>query len=929
MANKLFYGMIAIAAFMLFALIPVARAGYIEVGKDGKTIIHVKVALLPDPTNPDAAVRARYQVVRAFEKDFPAIFAKKYRAKYKADMAKYGNFDWDKVEIQLDKFSGLRVEGVETDLLAIAGGIAPDVLYINFRKSDNYIRSHFLTPLDSYFESMPKKEFDRYSKSKVWPAICRKGPDGKKHIWAIPSDGILGRVVVYRKDLFEDKGVPFPTKEWTWEDLLDKAKKLTDPVKGTYGVGLGAGKHESWYWITFLWSAGGDVMTYDEKTDQWTCVFDSDAGVKALDFYTRLCAERWRDSDGKITRGYAYKEAAERDAKWERGEIGMKFAYIEEQLLSKLNPEAVGIVPVPLGPPGSDGKRIRSAEINCRMLGLYSQVKSQVIRDAAWEYMSYMDSEKAQGIRTRVMVEAGYGSFIHPKYLKKYGYADLLRLAPKGWAETFDIALETGSPEPYGKNSNVAYDLMTYPMQEADQLSRQDELPKDKKARYKILKAILVKHCDRANEIMIGRISKREMFWRRVLAWTVLTVIFGTFFFVFRHIFKTFSPPEDDVALAGKKWDFKKFHWAYVILIPACVTILLWRYVPLGRGSMMAVLDYQLIGKSTFVGVDNFANILVDSDWWNAVYNATRYSFLVMALTFLPPIILAILLQEIPTGKLFFRIIFYLPAVITGLVTALLWKQFYDPVRTGVLNRVILSVPAIGFIALGAMLMIICLMFANRLRIYEMYLAMWFFVVAGLLLLITVGSLAMPVMFPHVETVIKADTSFFAQCWIYFSRLFKFTPEAYQWLKSSDTAMLACVIPMVWAGMGPGCLIYLAALKGIPEDFYEAADIDGATFIDKILFVVFPTLKMLIIIQFVGVFIQSWYRATANVLAMTGGGGNTETAGLRIWFTAFTFLKFGSATAMAWMLGFLLIGFTVHQLRILSRVEFKANTGTK
>ena len=37
--------------------------------------------------------------------------------------------------------------------------------------------------------------------------------------------------------------------------------------------------------------------------------------------------------------------------------------------------------------------------------------------------------------------------------------------------------------------------------------------------------------------------------------------------------------------------------------------------------------------------------------------------------------------------------------------------------------------------------------------------------------------------------------------------------------------------------MGPGCLIYLAALKGIPDDFYEAADIDGAGFIDKILFV--------------------------------------------------------------------------------------------
>ena len=207
------------------------HAGYIEVDKNGQTIIHVKAWNLPDPTNADAVVRARYQVVRAFEQDFPKIFAKKYRAKYKADLKKYGNYNWDDVSIQMDKFSGLKVEGVETDLLAIAGGIAPDILYINFRKSDNYIQSNFVSPLDSYFESMPKAEFEKYRKSKVWPVIYRKGPDKKKHIWAIPSDGVLGRVVVYRKDLFEENNIPFPTKDWTWEDLLRISKNLQTAKK--------------------------------------------------------------------------------------------------------------------------------------------------------------------------------------------------------------------------------------------------------------------------------------------------------------------------------------------------------------------------------------------------------------------------------------------------------------------------------------------------------------------------------------------------------------------------------------------------------------------------------------------------------------------------------------------------------------------------
>ena len=163
------------------------------------------------------------------------------------------------------------------------------------------------------------------------------------------------------------------------------------------------------------------------------------------------------------------------------------------------------------------------------------------------------------------------------------------------------------------------------------------------------------------------------------------------------------------------------------------------------------------------------------------------------------------------------------------------------------------------------------------------------------------------------------------------SRLFDCNAEPYRWLFNENTAMISCVIPMVWAGMGPGCLIYLAALKGIPVDYYEAADIDGATFIDKILFVVFPTLKALIVINFVGVFISSWYSSTGNILVMTGGDAatRTETAGLYIWYKAFTYLDFGPATAAAWMLAFMLIGFTIYQLRILSKVEFRAGGNKK
>ena len=896
----------------LFFIFCSAFAGHIE-EINGKTIIHVKVFQLPDPTRTDAYTRAECAAVKAFIEEFPKIFAKKYRARYKADPAKYGNYNWDNVEIQLEQFSGIQVEGVETDLLAIAGGMAPDILYINFRKSDNYIRNSFLYPLDKYFKEMSKEQIDFRVHKKLWPVIKRKGGGSKEHIWAMPYGGTVGKVLLYRKDLFDENGLKYPDKNWTWNDMLTACKKITDPAKGLYGLYLFLGKHESWSWITFLWSAGGEAMSYNPVTDKWRCVFDSPEAAEALDFYLRLKTEKWID-DGNIRRGYVSLDSSESGVKWNRGEIGMMFAYIDERLFSTINPDVTGMCPVPLGPTGK-----RGGELNSRMMGLFSQIKEPAVRDAAWEYMFFYDSEEAMRIKTKIMVEGGLGNFINPKYLRMFGYADLERLAPKGWSDTFDISIKTSRPEPYGKNSNYAYDMMTFPIQEAEQLALNEELPEDKVERLKVLQNILKEACAKANEEMIGIVTPKERLKRRITAWIALAAIAVAFGFVFRKIFKIFSPPPE----AGKqraKWAFEKYKWAYLLLLPALLLILVWQYIPLIRGSGMAFFDYRLLGESAWVGIDNFGDLLFDTYWWASVWNALRYSFLVMALTFLPPVILAVFLQEIPKGKIFFRTVYYLPAVVTGLVTVLLWKQFFDPSENGMLNAILLKIPAGGFVLIGLLLGTIAILFANRLRFYGFYWGTGLFIAAGVIVFLACCAPAMGILFPNGENFLSALSALPG-------RFLQTRPEPFRWLSDPDTSMLACVIPMVWAGMGPGCLIYLAALKGIPNDYYEAADIDGATFIDKLLFVVFPHLKFLIIINFVGAFIGSWYSATGNILVMTGGGAGTETAGLHIWYKAFTYLKFGPATAMAWMLGFILIGFTVHQLRMLSKVEFKAGGG--
>ncbi len=320
---------------------------------------------------------------------------------------------------------------------------------------------------------------------------------------------------------------------------------------------------------------------------------------------------------------------------------------------------------------------------------------------------------------------------------------------------------------------------------------------------------------------------------------------------------------------------------------------------------------------SVWIGVDNFANVIWEPQWWSSLYNSFCYSFLVVGLTFIPPIVLAVLLEEVPYGKILFRTIFYLPAVITGLVVIYLWKSFYGKEHTDLLNSLVLGIPAIGYTLIGLGVLVFLSMFARRLWLQQVRVVSIICVVVG------VGLFIFFYTFTH-DIVMDLTTGTDVP-WYY--ALFQKNLNPYDWLGDRKTALLSCVIPMVWAGMGPGCLIYLAALKGIAPDFYEAADIDGATFIDKILFIVIPTLKALLIIQFVGVFVASW-KSSAYILAMTGLDKKTKVAGLKIFEDAYVLLDFGTATSEAWMLGFLLIGFTIYQLRILSRLEFKT-TGNK
>jgi len=105
----------------------------------------------------------------------------------------------------------------------------------------------------------------------------------------------------------------------------------------------------------------------------------------------------------------------------------------------------------------------------------------------------------------------------------------------------------------------------------------------------------------------------------------------------------------------------------------------------------------------------------------------------------------------------------------------------------------------------------------------------------------------------------------------------------YDWLQSSDSALIAIIIMSIWQGVGFQMIIFLAGLQDIPEDLYEAAGIDGASIWQKFRFVTLPMLRNTMIFVILTTTILA-FRLFDQVNVMTPDGGPDNSTATMVWF---------------------------------------------
>lgn len=260
---------------------------------------------------------------------------------------------------------------------------------------------------------------------------------------------------------------------------------------------------------------------------------------------------------------------------------------------------------------------------------------------------------------------------------------------------------------------------------------------------------------------------------------------------------------------------------------------------------------------ATYVGLANFRRLLSnDRFFWISLYNTAYYAAISVPLGITTSLFLATLLNAKIRGISVFRTMFYLPNVLAGVATIMMWSWLFNP-EFGGFN---IMLEKTGVTAAG-------------------------------------------------KAVIHAVPGL--QAWMEQNRI-SWPPL---WFSDEFWAKPALIIMSLW-GVGGSMLIYLAGLQNIPAHLYEVAELDGAGRVRQFFAITLPMLTPTIFFNLIMSIIGSFQVFTQSFL-MTNGGPNNATLFyvLYLYRKAFQHFEMGYASALAWVLFALIMALTLTVLK--------------
>lgn len=301
----------------------------------------------------------------------------------------------------------------------------------------------------------------------------------------------------------------------------------------------------------------------------------------------------------------------------------------------------------------------------------------------------------------------------------------------------------------------------------------------------------------------------------------------------------------------------------YLYILPAFVLLFLFRMVPIVMSFVISFFDWGITGTGEFIGVKNYGTMFHDKVFWQSLMNTVWLVLIVVPASIVFPLLFASLLNQIKRLKSLFRIMYFLPFVTSLVAVSIVWKIIFSE-QAGLANS-FLSVFGIEPLK----------WLAEPRGIFEM-------------------------MFTSIGVTLPS------------------------WAGGPSLALFSIIIMTIWKGLGYNTIIYLAGLQNISKDYYEAADIDGASKIRQFFRITLPLVSPTTFYVLVMTTIVS-FQTFAQVYLMTDKGGPLNTTKLIVYYIyekGFDTLDMGYASAVALFLFVVILGLTLLQRRLEKHVNY-------
>lgn len=323
---------------------------------------------------------------------------------------------------------------------------------------------------------------------------------------------------------------------------------------------------------------------------------------------------------------------------------------------------------------------------------------------------------------------------------------------------------------------------------------------------------------------------------------------------------------------------------------------------PIVMSLYYSLCDFSVLQPPKFIGLTNYQQLFTDDVFRQALGNTVFYALGAIPLGILLALSLAMLLNTGVPGMAFYRTIYFLPSLVPQVAMGILWLLILNG-KNGLLNVVLAEGAArIGWLALGAvsLLLLVRGLVGDQDRPYGGSWQRRLPWIAGAL----VGGVALWFTWQTGNAERLGSLAFKPPSWL---------SEAV-WVKP------AFILVSLY-GVGNAVVIYLAGLQDVPQHLLEAADLDGANWWLKIRHVTLPMVSPTILFNGIMAIIGT-FNYFALPFVMAPGGQPARSAyflAVNLFDNAFTYLRMGYASAMAWILFVIVFCLTMLAMKLSER----------